>query len=186
LKAQGEMGLLQVQETSLLDKHIEQLQNDMMRLSNFSAASFGENVGANTSGNAVGHVLLPTEKFVAKQQIHWTAFYQSINAKILKFTEKFGKAGGDFRLRASYLKLFYQKIRVPSTKNNMMTRMLLRFLMFRKKARLATEILPKKSGIKLRLVVINNKSMNAITPPKQRSPSLIKTPNLTKIILAVF
>lgn len=93
LKAQGEMGLLQVQETSLLDKHIEQLQNDMMRLSNFSAASFGENVGANTSGNALDMYYSPTEKFVAKQQIHWTAFYQSINAKILKFTEKFGKAG---------------------------------------------------------------------------------------------
>jgi hypothetical protein len=98
LKQQGELGLLQVQETALLDKHIEQLQADMMRLSNFSAASFGESVGANTSGDALGMYFTPTEKFVAKQQIHWTAFHQSINAKILKFTEKFGVAGEKFQI----------------------------------------------------------------------------------------
>lgn len=98
LKAQGELGLLQVQDVKLIDATIEQLMNTMMRLSNFSAASFGESVGANTSGDALGMYFTPTEKFVAKQQIHWTAFHQSINAKILKFTEKFGKAGEEFKI----------------------------------------------------------------------------------------
>lgn len=94
LGRQGELGLLQVNDVKLLNEHEEKIINHMMRLSGFSAASFGESVGANTSGDALGMYFTPTQRLIEDQNIAWVAFYQSINKKILKAFDmnmKFGE-----------------------------------------------------------------------------------------------
>lgn len=84
LGRQGELGLLQINDVKLLNEHEEKIITHMMRLSGFSAASFGESVGANTSGDALGMYFTPTQRLIEDQNIAWIAFDQSINAKILK------------------------------------------------------------------------------------------------------
>lgn len=94
----GEVGYLQLQELRILDNHIQELKNDMQRLSGFAAASFGESVGANTSGDALGMYFTPTQKHIDDQNISWIAFYESINAKILRLYDVFGATGETFTL----------------------------------------------------------------------------------------
>lgn len=94
LGRQGELGLLQINDVKLLNEHEDRLRDHMMRLSGFSAASFGESVGANTSGDALGMYFTPTQRLIEDQNIAWIAFYQSINKKILKAYDmnmKFGE-----------------------------------------------------------------------------------------------
>lgn len=98
LKQGGELGLLQVNDVKLLNEHINDIINHMMRLSGFSSASFGESVGANTSGDALGMYFQPTQKLIEHQQIVTTAFLESINSKILKMYDKFGKTGETFNI----------------------------------------------------------------------------------------
>lgn len=94
LKGQGELGLLTVPETNMIDNHIADLYQDMQRISGFGQASFGESVGANTSGDALSMYFTPTTRAIEDQQIAWQSFYEGINSKILKFYEKFlGKNG---------------------------------------------------------------------------------------------
>lgn len=94
----GEVGILQLTEIRMLDNHEAAIKNDMQRLSGFAAASFGESVGANTSGDALGMYFTPTQKFIDDQNISWTAFYESINAKILRLYDVFGMTGETFTL----------------------------------------------------------------------------------------
>lgn len=94
----GEVGYLQLNELRILDNHITELKNDMQRLSGFAAASFGESVGANTSGDALGMYFTPTQKHIDDQNISWVAFYESINAKILRLYDVFGMTGETFTL----------------------------------------------------------------------------------------
>lgn len=94
----GDVGILQLQETQMLDKAIEQIKNDMQRLSGFGSASFGETVGANTSGDALGMYFTPTQKHIDDQNISWIPFYESINAKILRGYDVFGRTGETFEL----------------------------------------------------------------------------------------
>jgi hypothetical protein len=94
----GEVGYLQLQELRILDNHIQELKSDMQRLSGFAAASFGESVGANTSGDALGMYFTPTQKHIDDQNISWIAFYESINAKILRLYDVFGMTGETFTL----------------------------------------------------------------------------------------
>lgn len=98
LKQNGELGLLQVNDVRLLNEHINDIISHMQRLSGFSSASFGESVGANTSGDALGMYFTPTQKLVEAQQIHWKAFYESINAKILRAYDKFAKLDEEIRI----------------------------------------------------------------------------------------
>lgn len=88
LGRQGELGLLQVNDVQMLDKHEDRIIQQMMRLSGFGAATFGESVGANTSGDALGMYFTPTQRLIEDQNIAWTAFDQSINAKILEAYDK--------------------------------------------------------------------------------------------------
>lgn len=88
LGRQGELGLLQVNDVQMLDKHEDRIIQQMMRLSGFGAATFGESVGANTSGDALGMYFTPTQRLIEDQNISWTAFDQSINAKILEAYDK--------------------------------------------------------------------------------------------------
>jgi hypothetical protein len=94
----GEVGILQLQELKTLYEHEAAIKSDMQRLSGFSAASFGESVGANTSGDALGMYFTPTQKHIEDQQISWQAFWESINAKILRGYDIFGRDGSTFVL----------------------------------------------------------------------------------------
>lgn len=84
LGRQGELGLLQVNDVKLLNEHEDRIQQQMMRLSGFGAASFGESVGANTSGDALSMYFTPTQRLVEDQNVAWKAFDESINTKILR------------------------------------------------------------------------------------------------------
>lgn len=95
----GEVGLLQLSELRMLDNHEAAIKTDMQRLSGFAAASFGESVGANTSGDALGMYFSPTQKHIDDQNISWVAFYESINAKILRLYDVFGRDGKPFSLQ---------------------------------------------------------------------------------------
>lgn len=96
----GEVGILQLQELKTLYEHEASLKADMQRLSGFASASFGESVGANTSGDALGMYFTPTMKHVGRQQIAIKSFFESINAKILRGYDVFGRDGYKFKLEA--------------------------------------------------------------------------------------
>jgi hypothetical protein len=98
LTQNGELGILQVSDTKMLDEHEQRVIYHMMKRSGFSEASFGESVGANTSGDALGMYFTPSEKHIAKQNIAWKSFYESINADILRLYDKFGKINEQFKL----------------------------------------------------------------------------------------
>lgn len=91
MKSSGELGILQLQDVKLLNEHEESLRKDLQRLSGFSDAAMGELAGANTSGDALGMYFTPTQRHIENQNIAWRAFYQSINSKILRVTERFAK-----------------------------------------------------------------------------------------------
>lgn len=98
LKTNGELGLLQVNDTRMLKEHEDSIIAHMMRISGFGAATFGESVGANTSGDALGMYFTPTERLIENQNVSWNAFDESINSKILRAYDKFGKIGETFDL----------------------------------------------------------------------------------------
>jgi hypothetical protein len=89
LSKEGRAGILQLQETAMFDNAKNDIIADMQRLAGFSAATFGETVGANTSGDALGMYFTPTQKLIDDENISWIAFYESINAKILRLYERF-------------------------------------------------------------------------------------------------
>jgi hypothetical protein len=93
LSSQGEAGLLQLNDTKMIDNHQDRLLTAMMRLSGYGNASFGESVGANTSGDALGMYFNATQRKIEHQNISWISFYESINAKILKCYAQFLKTG---------------------------------------------------------------------------------------------
>ena len=98
LKQGGELGLLQLNDVKLLNEHAQDLREDMMRQSGFSAAAMGELAGANTSGDALGMYFTPTQRHIENQNVAWVSFYEAINAKILRLYERFGKTGEQFSL----------------------------------------------------------------------------------------
>lgn len=100
LGRQGELGLLQVNDVKLLNEHEEKIINHMMRLSGFSAASFGESVGANTSGDALSMYFTPTQRLIEDQNVAWNAFDESINKKILRAYEMNMMSGEQLSLSA--------------------------------------------------------------------------------------
>lgn len=98
MKTAGEIGILQLNDVKLLNEHEDALRHDMMQQSGFSAAAMGELAGANTSGDALGMYFTPTQRHIEKQNIAWVAFYESINSKILRVTERFTKTGEQISL----------------------------------------------------------------------------------------
>lgn len=93
LAKDGDVGILQLNDVSMLDTHKKEILEDMQRIAGFSAATFGESVGANTSGDALGMYFTPTQKLIDDENIAWIAFYKSINAKILRAYATFLKPG---------------------------------------------------------------------------------------------
>lgn len=96
LKQGGEIGITQLNDLRVLNEHEEALRTDLLRVSGFSAAAMGELAGANTSGDALGMYFTPTQRHIESQNIAWISFYESINTKILRATEKFAKTGEEF------------------------------------------------------------------------------------------
>lgn len=91
LKGDGELGILQVPETAMLDNHLDRLFAFMKYLSGFSNSSFGDPVGANTSGDAVNMYGQPTEKAISHQNIAWKSMYESVASKVLRYYDTFLK-----------------------------------------------------------------------------------------------
>lgn len=87
LAQQGELGLLQVNDTRMLNEHEIDIITQMMRICGYGNASFGESVGANTSGDALAMYFNATQRMIEHQMIAWTGFHESINRKILKAYE---------------------------------------------------------------------------------------------------
>lgn len=98
LKGQGELGILQIPETNMIDNHLIDLFNRMKDLAGFPTATFGEVVGSNTSGDALGMYFTPTMRAIDDQNIAWRAFYEAINWKILKGYDVMLKTGETKRL----------------------------------------------------------------------------------------
>ena len=99
LAVNGEAGLLQMQETKMLNDHEDRIILSMTRLSGYGNAAFGESVGANTSGDALGMYFNATQRKVDHQYIDWVAFYESINTKILRLYDTFLKPDEEINLR---------------------------------------------------------------------------------------
>lgn len=85
LKGDGELGILQVPETKMLQDHLDNIMSTMKYLSGFSGTAFGEAVGANTSGDAIAMYSAPQQRSIGFQNIAWKSFYESISAKILRY-----------------------------------------------------------------------------------------------------
>lgn len=106
----GEVGILQLQELKTLYEHEAAIKADMQRLSGFAAASFGESVGANTSGDALGMYFTPTQQHIQDQQVSWEAFWESINSKILRGYDVFGRDGSTFSLEGYHPRSTLQSV----------------------------------------------------------------------------
>lgn len=98
LKIGGDASFLQATETKTLDSDMIDLFQTMKDLSGYSSVTFGEVAGANTSGDAVSMYYQPTTQVAQNQWISWKAFYESINDKILRLYEHFGKSNETFKM----------------------------------------------------------------------------------------
>jgi hypothetical protein len=108
LKQQGELGFLQLAETKLLDDHMADLLARMKDISGFPTATFGESVGANTSGDALSMYFQPTTQATANQWIAISNLYESLNEMTLKLYEIFGRTGEEFKITGSRPKGTYE------------------------------------------------------------------------------
>lgn len=98
LKENGDLGLLTIPETKMIDTALADCFQRMKDVAGFPTATFGEVVGANTSGDALGMYFTPTQKMVNHYNKAYKAFLQGINAKILRGYDKFGKIDEQFSL----------------------------------------------------------------------------------------
>jgi hypothetical protein len=98
LKENGELALLSVPETAMIDNALMDCFARMKDVAGFPTATFGESVGANTSGDALGMYFTPTQKMVNHYNKSYKAFLQGINSKILRAYYEFGKINEEFEL----------------------------------------------------------------------------------------
>jgi hypothetical protein len=98
LKIGGDASFLQATETKALNEHMADLFQAMKDITGYPTVTFGEIAGANTSGDAVSMYFQPTTQTAQNQWISLKAFYESINEKILRLYEHFGKKDEKFKL----------------------------------------------------------------------------------------
>jgi len=91
LKENGELALLTIPETKMIDSAIMDCFQRMKDASGFPTATFGEAVGANTSGDALGMYFTPTQKMINHYNKAYKSLLTGINAKILRSYEQFLK-----------------------------------------------------------------------------------------------
>ena len=98
LKENGELALLTIPETSMIDNALADVFNRMKDVAGFPDATFGQVVGANTSGDALGMYFTPTAKMVGHYNKAYKLFLQGINEKILRSYYRFGRYDEQFTL----------------------------------------------------------------------------------------
>lgn len=98
LKENGELGLLTIPETSMIDKALENVFQRMKDVAGFPTATFGEIAGANTSGDALGMYFQPTTRMIDHQNIAYRNGLKRINAKIFQLYETFLMPGEQVQL----------------------------------------------------------------------------------------
>lgn len=96
LKENGELNLLTIPETKMIDNTLNDIFQKMKDQAGFPTATFGESVGANTSGDALGMYFTPTQKMINKHNKAWKSFLQGINARILRNYEQFSLIDEEF------------------------------------------------------------------------------------------
>jgi hypothetical protein len=98
LKENGELAVLTIPETKMVDNALNDCFQRMKDAAGFPTATFGEVVGANTSGDALGMYFTPTQKMINHYNKAYKAFLQGINAKILRAYDSFAKNDEEFTL----------------------------------------------------------------------------------------
>lgn len=93
LNERGELKLLSIPETQMIDTALNDVFQRMKDVAGFPTATFGEVVGANTSGDALGMYFTPTQRAIDHQNIAYKSMLKSINSKILRGYNKFLKTG---------------------------------------------------------------------------------------------
>lgn len=83
LKENGELGILTIPETAMIDKHLNELYARMQDIAGFPPATFGMVAGANTSGDALGLYYQPTTRQIDHQNKAYKMLLQNMNKKTL-------------------------------------------------------------------------------------------------------
>lgn len=85
LSENGELGILSIPETKMIDMALADTYQRMKDIAGFPTATFGESVGANTSGDALGMYFQPTTKMVSTYTTPLARHMETINGLILRF-----------------------------------------------------------------------------------------------------
>lgn len=93
LTENGELGLLTIPETKMIDNALNDIFQRLKDVAGFPTATFGESVGANTSGDALGMYFQPTQRMVNKINTHLKNHLQSANSKTLRLYDRFMVTG---------------------------------------------------------------------------------------------
>lgn len=83
LKENGELGILTIPETQMIDKSLIDIYARMQDVAGFPPATFGAIAGANTSGDALGVYFQPTTRKIDHQNKAYGRFLKNINKKTI-------------------------------------------------------------------------------------------------------
>ena len=81
LKENGELGILTIPETAMIDKSLIDIYSRMQDVAGFPPATFGAIAGANTSGDALGVYFQPTTRQIDHQNKAYARLLKNINVK---------------------------------------------------------------------------------------------------------
>lgn len=101
LKENGELGILTIPETKMIDTHLIEIYTRMQDLAGFPPAAFGSVAGANTSADALGMYYQPTTRQINHQNKVMKRFLVSINKKSLMLMKSLLKPGETAPLEGS-------------------------------------------------------------------------------------
>ena len=107
LSETGELGILSLPETKMIDNAIADTFTRMKEVAGFPTITFGEAIGANTSGGALSFYFQPTARMIAKMNVALKVHIQTINTKILRNYDNFLAAGEQKELYTSVTGGYY-------------------------------------------------------------------------------
>jgi len=93
LKENGELGILTIPETAMIDKTILDIYGRMQDIAGFPPAAFGNVAGANTSGDALGMYYQPTTRQIDHQNKAYKRLLQNVNKKTIILYRTMLKSG---------------------------------------------------------------------------------------------
>ena len=93
LKENGELGILTIPETAMIDNALTDVYARMMDVAGFPPAAFGTVAGANTSADALGMYYQPTTRQIDHQNKANARFLQNINKKTLQLYKRMLRTG---------------------------------------------------------------------------------------------